>query len=202
MLTPQIFGIEALTHSAYKMQMTVVLNITGLIGLNFMSSSLAHKEENMEQTINKELSDNDGYENIYVVVFENESGRGMTVVNFATQKYLDEFTHNSSWLKILREDLPDQRFIEAWQFNETNDAIVVNTVWLQELLVAEVEREQSHRIWLVQDEFTALQTDLMLGIIDDEGTARLLVLKKYVVALKQLDLSTAPDIEWPVAPLS
>ncbi|EKN3734894.1 tail fiber assembly protein, partial [Yersinia enterocolitica] len=36
----------------------------------------------------------------------------------------------------------------------------------------------------------------------DEGTARLLVLKKYVVALKQLDLSTAPDIEWPVAPLS
>lgn len=167
-----------------------------------MSSSLAHKEENMEQTINKELSDNDGYENIYVVVFENESGRGMTVVNFATQKYLDEFTHNSSWLKILREDLPDQRFIEAWQFNETNDAIVVNTVWLQELLVAEVEREQSHRIWLVQDEFTALQTDLMLGIIDDEGTARLLVLKKYVVALKQLDLSTAPDIEWPVAPLS
>lgn len=151
----------------------------------------------MEQFINQALSDNEAYENIYVVVFENESGRGMTVVNFAAQKYLDEFTHDGPWLKILREELPDQRFIEAWQFNKTNDSIVVNPVWLQEMHVAEAERGRSHRILSVQDELTSLQTDLMLGIIDDEGTTRLVKLKKYVVALKQLDVSTAPDITWP-----
>lgn len=151
----------------------------------------------MEQFINNELSDNGDYENIYVVVFENESGRGMTVVNFAAQKYLDAFTHDGPWLKILRDDLPDQRYIEAWQFNTAKDAIVVNPVWLQEMQVAEAERERDHRIWSVQDELTALQTDLMLGIIDDEGTARLIKLKKYVIALKQLDVATAPDMIWP-----
>ena len=151
----------------------------------------------MEQFINQALSDNEAYENIYVVVFENESGRGMTVVNFAAQKYLDEFTHDGPWLKILREELPDQLFIEAWQLNKTNDSIVVNPVWLQEMHVAEAERGRSHRILSVQDELTSLQTDLMLGIIDDEGTTRLVKLKKYVVALKQLDVSTAPDITWP-----
>ncbi|AJJ62535.1 tail fiber assembly protein [Yersinia aldovae] len=155
----------------------------------------------MEQLINQALSDNDGYDNIYVVVFENESGRGMTVANFAAQQYLDAFTHDGPWLKILREELPDQRFIEAWQFNKAKNAIVVNPVWLQEMQVAEAERERNHRIWLVQDELNALQTDLMLGIIDDEGTARLIKLKKYVIALKQLDVSIAPEIEWPVLPV-
>ncbi|HEN3639652.1 TPA: tail fiber assembly protein [Yersinia enterocolitica] len=151
----------------------------------------------MEQLINQKLSDNDEYDNIYVVVFENTSGRGMTVVNFAAQKYLDKFTHDGPWLKILREDLPDQHFIEAWQFNKTHDAIVVNPLWLQEMQVAEAERERSHKIWLVQDELTALQTDLMLGIIDDDDTARLIKLKKYVIDLKQLDISITPDITWP-----
>ncbi|HEN3638048.1 TPA: tail fiber assembly protein [Yersinia enterocolitica] len=152
----------------------------------------------MEQIINQALSDNAAYENSYVVVFENESGRGMTVVNFAAQKYLDAFTHDGPWLKILREDLPDQSFIEAWQFNKTHDAIVVNPLWLQEMQVAEAERERNHRIWLVQDELTTLQTDLMLGIIDDESTAHLIKLKKYVIALKQLDVATAPAINWTV----
>lgn len=151
----------------------------------------------MEQFINNELSDNGDYENIYVVVFENQNARGMTVVNFAAQKYLDAFTHDGPWLKILRDDLPDQRYIEAWQFNTAKDAIVVNPAWLQEMQVAEAERERDHRIWSVQDELTALQTDLMLGIIDDEGTARLIKLKKYVIALKQLDVATAPDMIWP-----
>lgn len=151
----------------------------------------------MEQFINQDMPANDVYDNIYVAVFENESGRGMTVVNFAAQKYLDEFTHDGSWLKILREELPDQRYIEAWQFNKAKSAIVVNPIWLQEMHVAEAEREWNHRIWLVQNELTTLQTDFMLGIIDDDGTARLVKLKKYVVALKQLDVSTAPEIEWP-----
>ncbi|WP_227729213.1 tail fiber assembly protein [Yersinia proxima] len=156
----------------------------------------------MEHLINQEQPDNEAYENIYVVVFENASRRGMTVVNFATQKYLDDFTHDGPWLKVLREDLPDQRFIETWQFNKAKSAIAVNPAWLQEMHVAEAERERSHRIWLVQDELTALQTDLMLGIIDDTGTARLINLKGYVISLKQLDVSTAPEIEWPVAPVS
>ncbi|EMV5749651.1 tail fiber assembly protein, partial [Yersinia enterocolitica] len=84
--------------------------------------------------------------------------------------------------------------------NKAKDAIIVNPVWLHEMQVAEAERERSRRIWSVQDELTALQTDLMLGIIDDESTARLIKLKKYVIALKQLAVSTAPDISWPELP--
>ncbi|OWF73332.1 hypothetical protein B4902_08645 [Yersinia frederiksenii] len=151
----------------------------------------------MEQIINQEQLDIASYDNIYVVVFENENGRGMTVVNFASQKYLDAFSHDGPWLKILRDELPDQHFIEAWQFNKKKNAIEVNPIWLQEMHVAEAERERSHRIWLVQNELTALQTDLMLGIIDDEDTAKLIKLKKYVIALKQLDVSTAPEVLWP-----
>lgn len=154
----------------------------------------------MEHLIKQEQPDNEAYENIYVVVFENKSGRGMTVVNFAAQKYLDAFTHDGPWLKTLREDLPDQRFIEAWQFNKTHDAIVVNLGWLQEMQVAEAERERNYKIWLVQDELTSLQTDLMLDIIDDEGTTRLVKLKKYVVDLKKLDVLIASEIEWPALP--
>ncbi|ATX62823.1 hypothetical protein LC20_07515 [Yersinia hibernica] len=35
--------------------------------------------------------------------------------------------------------------------------IAVSPDWLQEMQVAEAERERRHRIWLVQDELTALK---------------------------------------------
>ncbi|WP_227728577.1 tail fiber assembly protein [Yersinia proxima] len=135
------------------------------------------------------------YDDLFVIVYEDELG--LSVVNFNSQDSLDSFSHDDYFLIIERSKLPDQKYQAAWEFNGNRDDIVVNPVWLQEMQVAEAERERSRRVWSVQDELTALQTDLMLGIIDDENTAHLIKLKKYVIALKQLDVATAPDVIWP-----
>ncbi|MGH1593309.1 tail fiber assembly protein [Yersinia proxima] len=138
------------------------------------------------------------YDDLYVAVYKDEAG--LSVVNFNSQASLDSFSHDDYFLIIERSQLPDPKYQAAWEFNGERNGIVVNPVWLQEMQVAEAERERNHKIWLVQDELTALQTDLMLGIIDDEDTTHLIKLKKYVIALKQLDVTTAPDVIWPELP--
>ncbi|WP_227731457.1 tail fiber assembly protein [Yersinia proxima] len=135
------------------------------------------------------------YDDLFVAVYKDETG--LSVVNFNSQASLDSFNHDDYFLIIERSKLPDQKYQAAWEFNGERNGIVVNSLWLQEMQVAEAERERNHKIWLVQDELTALQTDLMLGIIDDEDTTHLIKLKKYVIALKQLDVATAPDVIWP-----
>ncbi|MGH1499530.1 tail fiber assembly protein [Yersinia proxima] len=135
------------------------------------------------------------YDDLFVAVYKDEAG--LSVVNFNSQASLDSFSHDDYFLIIERSKLPDQKYQAAWEFNGERNGIAVNPVWLQEMQVAEAERERSHKIWLVQDELTALQTDMMLGIIDDENTTHLITLKKYVIALKLLDVATAPDVIWP-----
>jgi len=44
------------------------------------------------------------------------------------------------------------------------------------------------------------QTDLALGDISDVDKELLRTWNNYVKALKSLDLTTAPDIVWPVIP--
>ncbi|RQM37250.1 tail fiber assembly protein [Erwinia psidii] len=44
------------------------------------------------------------------------------------------------------------------------------------------------------------QTELQLGIISDEDKARLIAWMKYIQALNAVDITTAPDIDWPVKP--
>lgn len=138
------------------------------------------------------------YDDLFVAVYEDETG--LSVVNFNSQASLDSFSHDDYFLIIERSKLPDQQYQAAWEFNDKRNRIAVNPSLLQEMHVAEAERERSRRIWSVQDELTALQTDLMLGIIDDENTTYLIKLKKYVIALKKLGVSTAPNISWPELP--
>lgn len=44
------------------------------------------------------------------------------------------------------------------------------------------------------------QTGLQLGIINDEDKASLITWMTYIQALNAVDISAAPDIEWPVRP--
>lgn len=44
------------------------------------------------------------------------------------------------------------------------------------------------------------RTELALGIIDDTDKAKLTVWMKYIKAVKAIDTSTAPDINWPERP--
>ncbi|EMZ5361554.1 tail fiber assembly protein [Escherichia coli] len=44
------------------------------------------------------------------------------------------------------------------------------------------------------------QTDLLLGIISDEDKARLIAWRSYIKKLNEVDISPAPDINWPEKP--
>lgn len=44
------------------------------------------------------------------------------------------------------------------------------------------------------------RTELALGIISDDDKAKLILWMKYIKAVKAVDVSTAPDIEWPEKP--
>ncbi|MEX0575228.1 tail fiber assembly protein [Enterobacter cloacae subsp. cloacae] len=47
---------------------------------------------------------------------------------------------------------------------------------------------------------TPLEDAVELGIATDEEAATLLLWKRYRVLLNRLDLSKAPDIQWPERP--
>lgn len=64
------------------------------------------------------------------------------------------------------------------------------------------DAEQERRFLLAEaDQITAdWRTELALGIIDDGDKAKLTVWMKYIKAVKAVDTSTAPDINWPARP--
>lgn len=44
------------------------------------------------------------------------------------------------------------------------------------------------------------RTELALGIISDDDKANLILWMQYIKAVKAVDVSTAPDIDWPAKP--
>lgn len=66
--------------------------------------------------------------------------------------------------------------------------------------VLEAEQKKAALLNEAQSTISLWQTELQLGIISDEDKASLIKWMKYIQALKTVDASTAPDIEWPVKP--
>ncbi|WNN46633.1 tail fiber assembly protein [Winslowiella toletana] len=66
--------------------------------------------------------------------------------------------------------------------------------------VMEAEQKKAALLAEAQNTISLWQTELQLGIISDEDKASLIKWMKYIQALKTVDASTAPDIEWPVKP--
>lgn len=66
--------------------------------------------------------------------------------------------------------------------------------------VQEAKQQKSALLAEAQSTISLWQTELQLGIISDEDKASLIAWMKYIQALKAVDTSTAPDIEWPVKP--
>lgn len=64
------------------------------------------------------------------------------------------------------------------------------------------DAEQQRRYLLAEaDQITAdWRTELALGIIDDGDKAKLTIWMKYIKAVKAVNTSTAPDINWPERP--
>lgn len=66
--------------------------------------------------------------------------------------------------------------------------------------VLEAEQQKSALLAEAQNTISLWQTELQLGIISDDDKASLIAWMKYIQALKAVDTSTEPDIEWPVKP--
>lgn len=66
--------------------------------------------------------------------------------------------------------------------------------------VLEAEQKKAVLLNEAQSTISLWQTELQLGIINNEDKARLITWMKYIQALNAVDTFTAPDIEWPVKP--
>ena len=66
--------------------------------------------------------------------------------------------------------------------------------------VLEAKQQKSALLTEAQSVISLWQTELQLGIISDDDKASLIAWMKYIQALNAVDISTAPDIEWPVKP--
>jgi hypothetical protein len=62
------------------------------------------------------------------------------------------------------------------------------------------EQKKASLLAKVQSTISLWQTELQLGLINDDDKASLITWMKYIQALNAVDTSTAPDIEWPVKP--
>ncbi|AHK21532.1 tail fiber assembly protein [Yersinia enterocolitica] len=51
------------------------------------------------------------------------------------------------------------------------------------------------------DKIQILQDSIELGLVTETTKAELLAWRKYRVLIDQLDISNAPDINWPVTPV-
>lgn len=77
---------------------------------------------------------------------------------------------------------------------------ITNPPPTKEQLIAKGEYDKQALITEVQAETQLLQTKLALGRIDPDEKARLNVWLDYLDELEEVDVSTAPDIIWPVKP--
>ncbi|HDU8581386.1 TPA: tail fiber assembly protein [Morganella morganii] len=76
----------------------------------------------------------------------------------------------------------------------------INPPVTREQQIAEAEAEKQRLIAEVHTETEMLRAKLALGRIKDDEKARLNAWLDYLDELEEVDVSTAPDIIWPVKP--
>lgn len=73
---------------------------------------------------------------------------------------------------------------------------------LHALAVQEAENRKSQLLAEAVEITREWHTDLLLGIISDDDKSRLIAWRSYIKTLNEVDVSQAPDIDWPLPPLS
>lgn len=61
-------------------------------------------------------------------------------------------------------------------------------------------QQKSDLLIEAQEVISIWQTELQLGIINDEDKTNLILWLKYIKAVLAVDVSTAPSVNWPVKP--
>ena len=68
-------------------------------------------------------------------------------------------------------------------------------------LIANADAEKQNRLSYATNKIVVWQTKLLIGrTLTDSESAKLNAWMDYIDAVQAIDTSTAPDIEWPVAP--
>ena len=97
------------------------------------------------------------------------------------------------------KSLPDEFEAGEWMFD---GKVVRKKVKSHEQFVAEAEAKKQSLIIEVHTETSMLRTKLALGRIKDDEKALLNAWLDYLDELEAVDVSTAPDIIWPVKPVA
>jgi len=72
----------------------------------------------------------------------------------------------------------------------------------QKAAIDRASGEKAQRLQQATDTINPLQDAVDLEMATDEETAQLTAWRKYRVLLTRVDISTAPDIDWPQAPIA
>ena len=78
---------------------------------------------------------------------------------------------------------------------------VTDTEKLHAAQVESAERKRASLLAEAQAKISIWQTELQLGLIENEDKARLISWLSYIKAMQKMDANAAPDIEWPVLPV-
>ncbi|MGJ7132165.1 tail fiber assembly protein [Morganella morganii] len=120
------------------------------------------------------------------------------------QKFFKDADDNIFCLDIMpmNEDSWESEIKDGWTEISKNDAMsIANPPPTKEQLVELAEAEKQILIAEVTSETEMLRTKLALGRIKDDEKALLNAWLDYLDELEAVDVSTAPDIIWPVKPV-
>jgi len=116
-------------------------------------------------------------------IFDTETGEGI---------FVSELGNYPSNTTTIAPKTPYDKWDGSQWITDVNAQRVEN--------IAIAEKQKSHRLQEAQAAISLWQTELQLGIISDEDKASLIAWLAYIKALKSVDISTLPNINWPVAP--
>jgi hypothetical protein len=123
-----------------------------------------------------------------------EDHRGETVYSTETGQPVG-ITAPGSYADGVTVSAPSTPF-DRWN----GQAWVMNKEAQQEMQVRHAGQTKAGLLSEAQSTISLWQTGLQLGIISDEDKASLITWMTYIQALNAVDISTAPDIDWPLMP--
>lgn len=105
---------------------------------------------------------------------------------------------NCSVAEVKPEDIPSDFFISGrWVFNGIT---IEQYQYTREDLIAKAEEQKQSLMSAAADAIAPLQDAEELGMATEVELTALTLWKHYRVMLNRLDISAAPDIEWPEQP--
>ena len=94
----------------------------------------------------------------------------------------------------------DEKIKQMKPMSDDEYRLYINPPVTKEQLIAEAVAQKQALIADASQKTQLWQTQLMLGIITEEDKAGLKEWMLYVQKVQAVDISTAPDIAWPVKP--